>query len=208
MRDEESTLAGHPDGTRQDRVEAASDEALMAMIVEDASTAAFAVLFDRYAGRVKAFLIRAGAGVEEAEEGAQEVMVGLWRKARLFDPAKASVSTWIYAMARNRRIDMVRRARRPEPDPSDPMFAPDPVAAAETDYAARERDDRVRGALAALSEDQLAVIRLSFFAGLTQSEIAERLGAPLGTVKSRLRLGFRRLREALGDEFHGELLDE
>jgi RNA polymerase sigma-70 factor (ECF subfamily) len=190
-------------------LEAADDAALMAEIAENASTAAFAVLFDRYAGRAKAFLRRAGASAEEAEEGAQEIMVALWRRAGLYDPRKASVATWIYAMARNRRIDMARRAARAAPpEGADPTFAPDPVAAAETDYAARERDERVREALASLSEDQLAVIRLSFFSGLSQSEIAETLGAPLGTVKSRLRLGFGRLREALGDDFHTELLDE
>jgi RNA polymerase sigma-70 factor (ECF subfamily) len=103
---------------------------------------------------------------------------------------------------------MLRRARRSGPDPEDPMFAPDPVAAAETGYAARERDGRVHGALAALSEDQLAVVRLSFFTDLTHAEIAEALGAPLGTVKSRLRLAFGRMREALGDDFKTELLDE
>jgi RNA polymerase sigma-70 factor (ECF subfamily) len=191
------------------RPERADDATLMAAIAVQGSTAAFAPLFDRYAGRVKAFLMRAGASAEEAEEGAQEVMVTLWRRAGLYDPARASVSTWVHAMARNRRIDMARRAARgATADPGDPLLAPDPVEAAEAGHAARERDGRVRHALAALPEEQLAVIRLSFFAGLTQSEIAERLGAPLGTVKSRLRLGFRRLREALGDDFHTELLDE
>ncbi|MEM6489716.1 MAG: sigma-70 family RNA polymerase sigma factor [Pseudomonadota bacterium] len=186
----------------------ASDELLLALIAREASRAAFVVLFDRYAGRVKAFLIRSGASQDEAEEGAQEVMVTLWRQARQFNAARAGASTWIYTIARNKRIDMLRRARRPEPDPSDPLFAADPAASAETDVAADQRDGRVRRALQALSEDQLAVVRLSFFAGLSQSEIAERLGTPLGTVKSRLRLSFQRLRETLGEEFHGELLDE
>ncbi|MEL6578004.1 MAG: sigma-70 family RNA polymerase sigma factor, partial [Pseudomonadota bacterium] len=144
---------------------------------------------------------------DEAEEGAQEVMVTLWRRAGQFDSSKAAVSTWLFTIARNKRIDMLRRQRRPEPDANDPMFAPDPVESAEVSLAGEARDRRVRRALLALSEDQLAVVRLAFFSGLSQSEIAERLGTPLGTVKSRLRLSFRRLRETLGDEFQMELHD-
>lgn len=182
-----------------------SDEALIDRIASASDRAAFTELFGRYAGRIKAFLIRSGAAHDEAEEGAQEVMVTLWRRARQFDAEKAAASTWIYTIARNKRIDMLRRARRAEPDPSDPLYAPDPEPGAEASYSGLERDARVRAALAGLSEDQLAVVRLAFFAGLSQSEIAERLETPLGTVKSRLRLSFRRLRETLGDEFAVEL---
>ncbi|MEL6765540.1 MAG: sigma-70 family RNA polymerase sigma factor [Pseudomonadota bacterium] len=185
----------------------ATDEALLALIAERSSRDAFAELFGRYAGRVKAFLMRSGAAHDEAEEGAQEVMVTLWRRAGQFDASKAAVSTWLFTIARNKRIDMLRRQRRPEPDANDPMFAPDPVDSAEVSLAGEARDRRVRRALLALSEDQLAVVRLAFFSGLSQSEIAERLGTPLGTVKSRLRLSFRRLRETLGDEFQMELHD-
>ncbi|MEL6264486.1 MAG: sigma-70 family RNA polymerase sigma factor [Pseudomonadota bacterium] len=185
-----------------------SDEALLALIAAEGSRAAFVVLFDRYAGKVTAFLMRAGATRDEAEEAAQEVMVTLWRQARQFNAARGGASTWIYTIARNKRIDMIRRHRRPEPDPNDPFFVPDPAESAERGVAHGQRDTRVRSALATLSEEQLAVVRLSFFAGLSQSEIAERLGTPLGTVKSRLRLSFRRLRETLGEEFQGELLDE
>ncbi|MEO0956881.1 MAG: sigma-70 family RNA polymerase sigma factor [Pseudomonadota bacterium] len=183
------------------------DEALLALIAEHASRDAFAELFARYAGRVKAFLMRSGAAHDEAEEGAQEVMVTLWRRAGQFDPDKAAVSTWLFTIARNKRIDMLRRQRRPEPDATDPMFTPDPVKSAEVSVAGEVRDRRVRRALSTLSEDQLAVVRLAFFSGLSQSEIADRLGTPLGTVKSRLRLSFRRLRETLGDEFLMELHD-
>ncbi|MEM6972617.1 MAG: sigma-70 family RNA polymerase sigma factor [Pseudomonadota bacterium] len=186
----------------------ASDAALLALIAEEASRAAFVVLFDRYAGKVKAFLMAAGATHEEAEEGVQEVMVTLWRQARQFNAARGGASTWIYTIARNKRIDLIRRQRRPTPDPKDPLFTPDPIRDAEHEVAHEQRDTQVRKALSVLSDDQLAVVRLSFFAGLTQSEIAHELGTPLGTVKSRLRLSFQRLREALGDEFHGELLDE
>ncbi|MEO0819177.1 MAG: sigma-70 family RNA polymerase sigma factor [Pseudomonadota bacterium] len=194
--------------TGSDDVATLSDERLIAAIAENGSRSAFVELFGRYAGRIKAFLLRSGAAHDEAEEGAQEVMVTLWRRACQFDPQKAGAATWIYTIARNKRIDMLRRARRPEPDPSDPLFNPGPEESAEIHFAGRERDIRVRRALTALSEDQRAVVRLAFFSGLSQSEIAERLETPLGTVKSRLRLSFQRLRDTLGEEFQMELLDE
>ena len=185
----------------------AEDVALMARItLRDRD--AFAALFARYAVRVKAFLISGGAAHDQADEAAQEVMITVWRKAQLYDPAKAAVSTWIFAIARNRRIDMIRRAKRPAPDPEDPLFQPEPEPDPEASAAAADRDARVRGAIAGLSDDQREAVRLAFFAGLTQTEIAEKLDAPLGTVKSRLRLAFARLRTALGDDFSQELLDD
>ncbi|MEL6336058.1 MAG: sigma-70 family RNA polymerase sigma factor [Pseudomonadota bacterium] len=185
-----------------------TDEMLLAMIAEQRSREAFCTLFDRYAGRIKGFLIRGGASHAEAEEAAQEVMVTLWHRAEQFDPNRAAATTWIFTIARNKRIDMLRRANRPEPDPNDPMFAPDPVVTAEDAWAGEQRDTLVRRALDSLNEDQLTVVRLAFFAGLTQSEIAARIDAPLGTVKSRLRLSFQRLRQQLGEDFQRELLDE
>lgn len=185
--------------------ETRSDETLLAAIARDRDREAFAELFRAYAGRIKAFLMRTGTAADEADEAVQEVMVTLWRRAETFDPQKAAAQSWIFAIARNKRIDLIRRARRPEPDPEDPMFRPDPEESAETRVAGADRDRAVREALADLSEDQLTVVRLAFFAGLSHSEIAERLDAPLGTVKSRLRLAFRRLRAALGEDFGAEL---
>ena len=168
---------------------------------------AFAELFGRYGMRVKAFVLRAGTSNEDADEIAQEVLVTVWRKAQQFDPSKAAASTWIFAIARNRRIDMIRRPARPAPDPEDPLFQPDPAPDPADRAAASARDARVREALAGLSEDQREVVRLAFYGGLTQAEIAVEVNAPLGTVKSRLRLAFGRLRAALGDEFSEELLE-
>jgi RNA polymerase sigma-70 factor (ECF subfamily) len=186
---------------------AAEDVALMARIaLRDRE--AFAALFARYAVRVKAFLISGGASHDQADEAAQEVMITIWRRAELYDPAKAAVSTWIFTVARNRRIDMIRRARRPAPDPEDPLFQPAPEPDPADSAANADRDARVRAAITGLGDDQREAVRLAFFAGLTQSEIAEKLGAPLGTVKSRLRLAFARLRAALGEEFSQELLDD
>ncbi|MDT8344694.1 MAG: sigma-70 family RNA polymerase sigma factor [Thermohalobaculum sp.] len=197
-----------PDGRADRGLGAASDEALLGAIAADASRAAFAELFRRYAGRIKAFLIRSGASHDAAEDSAQEVMVTLWRRAATFDPARAGAATWIFTIARNKRIDMVRSQRRPAPDPHDPQFRPDDAPGTEASHAGRERDARVRRALGQLSEDQLTVVRLAFFAGLSHAEIAERLATPLGTVKSRLRLSFRRLRDELGESFAEELRDD
>lgn len=173
-----------------------------------ADRSAFAALFQRYAGRIKAFLIRGGLPHEMAEELAQEVMVSVWRKAASFDPTRASVATWIYTIARNRRIDHLRKTLRHVPDPEDPLFAPEPEATPEQEAQQATRDGHVRAALANLSGDQFEVVHLAFFDGLSHGEIAEKLGAPLGTVKSRLRLSFQRLRGELGAEFAAELVDD
>ena len=184
------------------------DEALIAAIAVSKDRAAFAALFGRYAGRVKGFLIKGGAPGDVAEEVAQEVMVQIWRKADQFDPTRASAATWIYTIARNRRIDLIRRERRPEPDPADPSFQPGPEPDPAAAIVTGTRDARVRAVLAELNEDQRQVVSLSFYAGLSHGEIAERTGLPLGTVKSRMRLALGRLRGALGEAFSTELLDD
>lgn len=185
-----------------------SDEALLAAIAGNRDRTAFAVLFGRFAGRVKGFLMRSGAAPDQAEEIAQDVMVTVWSKAEGFDPARASASTWIFTIARNRRIDVFRREARPAPDPEDPQFRPEPEQDPADATAAADRDAQVRQVLDSLSEDQRDVIRLAFYVGLSHGEIAERLGAPLGTVKSRLRLAFSRLKDELGDAFALELKDD
>lgn len=197
---------GDTEAPRSDWSEA-SDEALLAG-VSARERAAFVELFRRYAGRIKGFLIRAGEAESTAEEIAQDVMVILWRRAGTFDPEKAAPATWIFTIVRNRRIDGARRARRGEAGRDPAPLELEPAASAEAGLAGAARDARVRTAVDALSEEQRAVVTLAFFAGLSQSEIAERLGLPLGTVKSRLRLAFERLRGELGATFVEELRDE
>lgn len=189
--------------------EAAEQERLwLAAVAEAHDRAAFKALFERFAGRVKGFLMKGGATGDQAEELVQEVMITVWRKAGQFDASKASVSTWIFTIARNRRIDALRRQARPEPDAADPAFQPEPQADAQAEISSASRDARVRQALEALSDDQRRVVSMAFFAGLSHNEIAEQLGAPLGTVKSRLRLAFLRLKDALGNAFAEELVDD
>ncbi len=159
---------------------------------------AFVALFERYAGRIKAFALRRGASPADADEIAQDVMVAVWRRAATFDPDRASAAAWIYAIARNRRVDFARRAARPGPDPLDPLFRPEPEPDGFAAVNAAEREARLRDALAGLAAEQRRVVVASFFDGLSHGEIAVREGVPLGTVKSRIRLAFRHLHGVLG----------
>ncbi|WP_072901888.1 sigma-70 family RNA polymerase sigma factor [Cognatiyoonia sediminum] len=156
---------------------------------------AFAELFSHFAPRVKSFLMKSGASHDVAEECAQDVMATLWRKAHMFDPAKASVSTWIFTIARNRRIDMLRKQRRPEPEdlPWGPEAEPDQADA----MALQEETDQLGQALAQLPEKQRTLIEKAYFGDLSHSEIAAETGLPLGTIKSRIRLALERLRHAM-----------
>lgn len=154
-------------------------------------------MFEYYAPRVKGYLKRLATDDAAAEELAQEVMLTVWRKAKQFDARQASASTWIFRIARNRRIDMARRAKRPELDADEPLLQPVETQAPDDAAHARDREDRVRAALSCLPPDQVDLLRLAFFDGLSHSEIAERENVPLGTVKSRIRLAFAKLREQL-----------
>ena len=160
---------------------------------------AFQALFDHFAPRVKGYLMRLGAGNAVAEELAQEAMLAVWRKAALFDPAKASASTWIFTIARNLRIDVLRKERRPELDPNDPSLLPESEREADESIDWSQAEDRLRVALSELPREQAQIITLSFLAEKPHSMIATELGLPLGTVKSRIRLAMARLRLALGD---------
>lgn len=158
---------------------------------------AFIRLFDHYAPRLNAYLLRIGAENGVAEEIVQEVMVTLWRKADLFDRRKSSLGTWLFRIARNRRIDALRRQRLGDLDEHDPTFHPSEQAPVDEVLDAQVREERVRNAVAALPDDQRALVHMAFFEGLSHSQIADATGVPLGTVKSRIRLAFTRLRRSL-----------
>jgi RNA polymerase sigma-70 factor (ECF subfamily) len=172
-------------------------ETLLERIATHRDEPAFAALFDRTAPRVKGLMMRLGMDAATADELAQETMLRVWQKSALFDSGKASATTWIFAIARNLRIDRIRRDSRPEPDPNDPTFLPPPELSAEEHVDARKRQEAVRASLADLPDDQRQAVHLSFVEGLSHQEIAERLHIPLGTVKSRLRLSFDKLRTML-----------
>ena len=168
---------------------------LLLRVRDHQDRAAFAALFRHFAPRIKAFLMKSGAGAALAEECAQDVMATLWQKAHLFDPARAGVSTWVYTIARNRRIDALRRARRAEPEELDWGPAPEPDQAEVLE--AQEETARLGQALAALPGAQRALIERAFYGDLSHSEIAAETGLPLGTIKSRIRLALEKLRHQL-----------
>ena len=158
---------------------------------------AFKALFAHFAPRLKGYFMRIGVSAGAAEDLAQDTMLAVWSKAGYFDPVKASVSTWIFTIARNLRIDAHRRARDPRRLVEAVDGVPEPMPSDHVLCAERER--RVREALARLPSDQAMVIRLSFFEDRPQSEIAALLEIPLGTVKSRVRLAMSRLRALVED---------
>ncbi|WP_420469568.1 sigma-70 family RNA polymerase sigma factor [Brevundimonas sp. FT23042] len=171
---------------------------LIGAVAQTRDREAFARLFEHFAPRLKSWLIRGGAADAAAEEFAQEAMLTVWRKADLFDPRVARASTWIFTIARNRRLDALRKDARvpaveltpPPPDPERP------------DELLNERQDahRVRTAMAALTPEQAQVVHLAFFLDQPHSAISERLSLPLGTVKSRIRKAMLKLRVMLEQE--------
>ncbi len=173
--------------------------ALVAAVAERRDRVAFAVLYDHYSPRLNAWLLRLGMDRASAEELTQEVMVTLWHKAHLFDASKSSLGTWLYRIARNRRIDLARRNRVDFVDPNEyALDIPDEGSPdADQQIDAQTREDILRSALTTLPAEQSQLVRLAFFDGLSHSEIASQTGLPLGTVKSRIRLAFSRLRRSL-----------
>lgn len=169
--------------------------AQIAAVRDNQDRRAFAELFAYFAPRVKSFLMKSGASPDLAEECAQEVMATLWNKAHMFDPTKASVSTWIFTIARNRKIDILRKQRRPEPEdlPWGPEAEPDQVES----MGLQQETEQLGQALATLPEEQRKLIERAYFGELSHSEIAAETGLPLGTIKSRIRLALDRLRHAM-----------
>ncbi len=160
---------------------------------------AFTALFDQLRPRVQAQMVRLGLATIAAEDIAQDVMETIWRKAHLYDPHKSAAVTWVLQIARNRCIDLRRRNREFSFAAEDFFAIPDPAEGSDDSLDATQRQERVRVALDALPQEQFTLVRLAFFEDLSQSAIAKRLNLPLGTVKSRLRLAFARLRGVLLD---------
>jgi RNA polymerase sigma-70 factor (ECF subfamily) len=178
-------------------------ESLLRAVATLRDRAAFAELFQHFAPRHKAFMMKGGADGATAEELAQEAMIQVWRRAESFDPARAAVSTWIYTIARNKRIDRIRRERRPAMSEDEYTFALGSAeGGAERGDRAAERGEaeaRLARSLAELPEDQAAVVKMAFYEDKSHSAIAAELQLPLGTVKSRIRLALTRLRGMIQD---------
>ncbi len=175
-----------------------SFEELIVAIAERRDREAFTELFQHFAPRVKAYLQRGGLAAALAEEMMQDVLLTVWNKAEQFNPARAAAQAWIFGIARNHKIDVMRRSRLPLPDcdPSEETLMPQ----ADALIAAEESARALRRAIETLPAEQVTILRLAFFEDLSHGEIERRLGVPLGTIKSRLRLAMTKLRRVLGDE--------
>jgi RNA polymerase sigma-70 factor, ECF subfamily len=171
---------------------------LLRRVAEQADVAAYRELYQTYGPRVKAYMMRQGADAATAEDLAQETLLTVWRRAALYTEEKGTAATWIFTIARNLRIDRLRREVPWQELPEEHDQAAEEPLADEV-LSAKERQARVRAALAELPEDQHEVVVLSYIEGLSHGAIAERLGLPLGTVKSRMRIAYQRIRAALED---------
>jgi RNA polymerase sigma-70 factor (ECF subfamily) len=174
-----------------------SDAELMQAIAAN-DAAAFAAFYDRHAPRVLGVLRRLLGQPGDAEDALQEAFWQVWERAERFDPGRSSPLVWLLLIARSRALDLLRRrgGERPIAAIAEPAGDADPGLPVERS----EDRQRVRRALAAIPGEQRHAIDLAFFGGLTHDQIARRLGLPLGTVKTRIRLGLRRLRDLLCEQ--------
>ncbi len=173
-----------------------SDEALVALTARS-DEVAFAALYDRHGRSAYGLAFRILRDEKLAEDAVQEGFMSVWRGAARFFPERAKASTWILTLVHRRAVDLVRREQRRRADPLPESFGGEEASAADSAWLSFERE-RIQAALAALPDPQREAIELAYYGGFTQSELAERLGEPLGTVKSRMFAGLGRLRELLG----------
>jgi RNA polymerase sigma-70 factor (ECF subfamily) len=170
---------------------------LLFSIGQNQDKASFADIFQHFAPRVKSYMLKLGCVDEMAEELAQQTLLQVWRKAQLYDPEKAAASTWIFRIARNIRIDVLRKQKLFFDVDFDLESVGDEQEDAESKINREQKNQNVALALTNLPMNQAQIIRMSFFDGLSHNEIAKQLEIPLGTVKSRIRLAFGRLRASV-----------
>ena len=189
-------------GNDQRAIDRLADEELM-VLVDAKDPDAFAVFYDRHGGAGYSLAHRIVGERAAAEDVTQEAFLSIWRSGARYDAARGSVRSWTLGIVRNRAIDALRRASGPAPklDLDDEVLLEGRAAAELTDSEVIRRDvaERVRGALGQLPQEQSQVIALAYFGGFSHSEIASMLGAPLGTIKGRMRLGLEKLRDTLAD---------
>jgi RNA polymerase sigma factor (sigma-70 family) len=179
---------------------------LLTAVGTDRDGEAFTALFDHFRPRVHAQMIRLGLAPVAAADVTQDVMETIWRKAHLFDRRKSPASVWVARIAHNRRIDVGRRSREHAYEAADLFAIPDPAAGSDASVEAAQREEHVHAALDALPQEQFKMVQLAFFEGLSHATIAAQTNLPIGTVKSRLRLAFSRLRRLLHEAGVSEAL--
>jgi len=181
-----------------DRESGTTLEDLLVMVGERRDRDAFIRLFEYFAPRIKSFMMKGGMAPDAADDLAQETMLAVWQKAAQYDPRKAAASTWIFTVARNKKIDVLRRRARQEPYAADPLTVAD-VSQRPDEYAGRRKDIReMADAIDSLPPEQADMIRKAFFEEKSHSDIAAEENLPLGTVKSRIRLALDKLRGSMG----------
>ena len=189
------------------RLEERDDEQLMALIVQQ-SREALESLYDRYSRAVYSLAVSLLRDPGAAEEVTQDVFLSVWRRGSSYRPKRGKVTAWLFSIAHHRTIDEIRRRRRELEHVKEGVDLANDVSTGMDDpleYAnAQYQRSQLSGALATLKPEQRTVVVLSFFGGLTHAEIAGRLRQPLGTVKTRIRLGLKRMRETLGPEMQGQ----
>ena len=174
-----------------------SDEALVALAARSEQTA-LAELYDRYGRTAYGLALRVLRDQALAEDAVQEAFLTVWRTASRFMPERGKASTWILTLVHRRAVDVVRREQRRRADSLE--HAPEPgTGGADEEAWLRLQRERVQTALRQLPDQQREALELAYYGGFTQSELAERLGQPIGTIKSRMFNGLTRLRELLGD---------
>ena len=168
-------------------------------IAQNRDKSAFAALFDFYAPKIKSYLLGLRASSHLAEELCQEILLTVWTKAGQFEVYKGSPNAWIYTIARNRYIDEIRKSSKPAIDPYEFELTLPEAVATDRPLEAKEVSERLHQGLDTLPEEQALVVRMCFLEGKSHAVIAKELNIPLGTVKSRSRLAFARLRSVLED---------
>ena len=171
-----------------------ADVSDIALVAKHGDRDAFKRIFEHFSPRVSAYLVRLGANRDLAEDLVQDVFMLVWRRAYQFDARKAALSTWIYTIARNRWIDVLRREKRPELDADDPTMALPSAPRGDDTMEVIEASEQVRLAIAELPAEQAEMLKVFYFEDKSHTAIAEELGVPLGTVKSRLRLALNKLK--------------
>ena len=170
---------------------------LLIQVGNNRDRSAFKALYEHFTPRLKSFLLRIGSDDSTAEEVCQESMIMVWRKAETFNPESAGASTWIFTIARNKRIDKLRKDRRPLPDFNDPSFYKKPIDKSDDILQRVEEEKKIKKALKNLPPEQAKLILSAYYDEKSHRKIADETNLPLGTVKSRIRLAINRLRTQL-----------